>query len=279
MPRQLCPGSQVFEGRGRTQPANRPRILDLHPGPPLASMVRHAIAPPALDPAGRPDGLQPVADPRHDRNRRGPVSHRGRRGGTGPGTGGFSGLGGSKVSAGARPAACNALIAEYQSALTAAETCQVGASGQCQQIATGALSGCSCQTYVTDSSALSVIEEDWQAAGCAETTTACVSGCPAALNTTCVPTDGGSVGFCSYVPGTGGTSGNDGTGGMAVARAAPPGPVARRWMAASAAAARSPPNTRRCWSAPRAAPPAPPASAASRSRPLSRPAPRAARSS
>src|SRR5450755_3323327 len=60
-------------------------------------------------------------------------------GGTGPGTGGLGGSIG--------PASCNTLVAEYQSALTTAETCQVGASSQCQQIVTGApLGGCSCPT-------------------------------------------------------------------------------------------------------------------------------------
>jgi len=141
-----------------------------------------------------------------------PSATGGRAGGTSPGTGGISpgtgGLGGSIT-----PAACNVLVAEYQSALTAAETCQVGVSGQCQQIAAEALSGCPCSTYVTDSSALYTIEEAWQTAGCLTPTLGCASGCPVALNTTCVPTDGGSVGFCSYVPGTGGTSGNDGYGG------------------------------------------------------------------
>ncbi len=128
-------------------------------------------------------------------------------GGTSPGTGG---LGGSNISP-----VCNTLVAEYQSALTAADGCQVGASGQCQQIVSGNPSGCSCPTYVTDSSALSAIEDAWQAAGCVVPTAPCELLCPAALNTTCVPTDGGSSGFCSYVPGTGGSSGagGGGTGG------------------------------------------------------------------
>jgi len=125
-------------------------------------------------------------------------------GGTGAGTGG---------SGGSVSPACNALVAEYQSALTAAETCQVGASGQCQQLVSWALSGCSCPTYVTDSSALSTIENAWQAAGCQVAGPVCNLLCPAALNNTCVSADGGSTGFCSYVPGTGGTSGAGGTGG------------------------------------------------------------------
>jgi hypothetical protein len=141
----------------------------------------------------------------------------GARTGTGGGDGG--GDGGSGPATGGRggsigPSACNTLVAEYQSALTTAETCQVGVSGQCQQIVSGApLGGCSCPTYVTDTTVLSAIDEAWVAGGCAVPTTACVSGCPAALNTTCVSADGGSVGFCSYVAGTGGTSGTGATGG------------------------------------------------------------------
>ncbi len=129
---------------------------------------------------------------------------------TGGGSGGIStgtgGLGGSNVTA-----ACNTLVAEYQSALTEAETCQVGASGQCQQLITPALSNCSCPTYVTDSSALSAIQDAWVSVGCQVPTLPCDFFCPAALNTTCVSADGGSAGFCSWVPGTGGTTGAGGT--------------------------------------------------------------------
>ncbi len=127
----------------------------------------------------------------------------GATGGSGPGAGGSGG----KV-----VAACNALTAEYQSALTAAESCQVGASGQCQQLVSGNLSGCSCPIYVTDSSALTTIENAWQQVGCATPEPPCALFCPAALNRTCVSTDGGSAGFCSYVPGTGGSSGAGGDG-------------------------------------------------------------------
>jgi len=213
MSRQLCPGSQVFEARAKNQPADLPRIWTcilvrrLLRWCGVRSLLLFSIllaVPTACNQSLTPPNMTGTGGTE--------TGAGGGDGGSGPGTGGTTpgtgGLGGSNVSQ-----ICNALVAEYQSSLTAAETCQVGASGQCQQIAAAALSGCYCQTYVTDSSALSVIEENWQAAGCAEQTTVCVSGCPAALNTTCVPTDGGSVGFCSYVPGTGGTSGNDGTGG------------------------------------------------------------------
>ena len=138
----------------------------------------------------------------HDMTGTGGAATGGGAGGTGAG-----GSGGSNVSQ-----LCETLVAEYQSAISAAETCQVGASGQCQQLVTRSLTGCSCSTYVTDSSALSTIEDAWQAAGCVAPEPPCKIFCPAALNTTCVPTDGGSVGFCSYAPGTGGTSGSGGSG-------------------------------------------------------------------
>jgi hypothetical protein len=126
-------------------------------------------------------------------------------GGAHPGAGG---LGGSSVAP-----LCDTLIAEYQSAATAAEGCQVGASGQCQQVAGAYLSDCTCPIYFTDSAALTTIRQAWQAAGCGSPAPPCVTGCPAALNTTCVSIDGGSTGFCSYLPGTGGTSGAGGAMG------------------------------------------------------------------
>jgi hypothetical protein len=132
-------------------------------------------------------------------------------GGAGTGTGGAIGAGGSGGIINGD--VCKTLNAEYQSALSAAEGCQVGAANQCGQIAGGALSGCSCPTYVTDSSALTIVQQAWQAAGCQTTEPPCALLCPIALNSTCVSTDGGSVGFCSYVPGTGGTGGTGATGG------------------------------------------------------------------
>jgi hypothetical protein len=123
-------------------------------------------------------------------------------GGANPGTGGY---GGNVASV------CNTLTAEYQSALTAAGSCQVGASGQCQQIVGETLYYCSNPTYVTDSSALNMIQMIWQAAGCEPgPPPPCALGA-AALNNTCVSTDGGGAGFCSYVPGTGGTGGAGGS--------------------------------------------------------------------
>jgi hypothetical protein len=141
--------------------------------------------------------------------------------GTGGTTTGAGGAGGTRPGAGGSggsvSSACDTLVAEYQSAVTAAETCRVGASGQCQQLVTASLTGCSCPTYVTASAVLSTIEDAWVAAGCATPGPACDLLCPAALNTTCVSADGGSVGFCSYVPGTGGSPGAGGTSGTTAA--------------------------------------------------------------
>jgi hypothetical protein len=59
------------------------------------------------------------------------------KGGAATGSGGTFGAGGSggspnPGSGGANTAACDALSANYKSALVAAGSCQVGASGQCQ---------------------------------------------------------------------------------------------------------------------------------------------------
>ena len=141
-----------------------------------------------------------------------------RTGTGGSGTGGSGGTGGA--SGGSGPGAggsggsvvlCNTLAAEYQSALTAAASCQVGASSQCQQIVSTGV-GCGCPIYVTDTSALATIDNDWQAAGCATPAPPCTIPCLAAPNSVCVPTDGGSSGVCSYVPGTGGANGTGGDG-------------------------------------------------------------------
>ena len=131
-----------------------------------------------------------------------------------PGAGGYPGTGGSPGTGGTEsvPAVCNTLAAEYESALTAAESCEVGASGQCQQVVSRAPSGCSCPTYATDSSVLATIANAWQAAGCASGTEPPCTLCVIAPNSTCVSADGGSAGFCSYVPGTGGNSGTGGDG-------------------------------------------------------------------
>jgi hypothetical protein len=140
------------------------------------------------------------------------------KGGAATGSGGTFGAGGSggspnPGSGGANTTACDTLSANYKSALVAAGSCQVGASGQCQQIASSSLSACNCPTYVTNTGALTMLQSAWEAIGCQPVTPPCGILCPAPLNTTCVSVDGGSAGVCSYAPGTGGTSGNSGTGG------------------------------------------------------------------
>jgi hypothetical protein len=211
MPRQLRRGPQVFEARRRTDPAGDRENVEMHPGPPIASrygmrsllLLSMILAATAACSQSLTPNMTGTGGTR---------TGAGGEGGTGPGSGG---------SGGSVSSVCNTLVAEYQSAVAQAQTCQVGASGQCQQLVTGSLSSCSCPTYVTDSSTLSAIEDAWAAAGCMAPGPVCDLFCPAALNTTCVAVDGGSTGFCSYVPGTGGasgfggTSGNNGSGGRA----------------------------------------------------------------
>jgi hypothetical protein len=130
-----------------------------------------------------------------------------------PNPGGTGGLGGSVAPV------CADLGAKYEAALTAGETCQVGASGQCQQLVNARLDAvCACPVLVTDDSALTSITQAFLAADCERASPPCGAvDCPP-LNTTCVPVDGGSLGFCSYAPsvGTGGSSGAGGSGGSPV---------------------------------------------------------------
>jgi hypothetical protein len=140
--------------------------------------------------------------------------------GFGGGAGGFGGTGGTggtgggiQQSTGGTGGSCADLANKYQEALINAETCQVGAAGQCQQLASASLVGCSCPVYVTDTSQLATLATAFKAASCVSAAPACDLACPAALNSTCVSIDGGSLGFCEYVPGTGGTSGVGGSWG------------------------------------------------------------------
>jgi len=130
-----------------------------------------------------------------------------------PNPGGTGGLGGSVAPV------CADLGAKYEAALTAGETCQVGASGQCQQLVNDTLDTvCACPVLVTDNSALTSITQAFLAAGCERASPPCEAvDCPP-LNTTCVSVDGGSLGFCSYAPNvvTGGSSGAGGSGGSPV---------------------------------------------------------------
>jgi hypothetical protein len=95
---------------------------------------------------------------------------------------------------------CADLENQYGDALPAAKTCDVNASGQCQQLVSSSLSPClvNCMTYVNDPSTLNTIKASWEQAGCNS-----VVGiiCPAIAclqptNNMCVVGDSGS-GVCS----------------------------------------------------------------------------------
>jgi hypothetical protein len=137
-------------------------------------------------------------------------------GGTGTGagaTGGVSNLGTGGT--GGAAAACLDLANQYRQALTAAQACDVGAAGDCQQLVTGGLSICGAPpTYVTDSSKLSVLQQLWNQENCLDVLPRVP--CPLLLpvnpsSSVCVAADGGTRGSCSDV--YGGTGGSTGTGG------------------------------------------------------------------
>jgi hypothetical protein len=140
-------------------------------------------------------------------------------GGGAGGSGGFGGTGGTNQSTGGTGGdvwsqTCTDLVNKYWEALPTAETCQVGAPFQCQQLVSGSLSGCSCPVYVTDTSQLATIATAFETAKCVTPTPACDITCPSTMvNTTCVAVDGGSFGFCSWAPSNSGTGGSDGSGG------------------------------------------------------------------
>jgi hypothetical protein len=137
---------------------------------------------------------------------------------TGDGGGGRRGSG-SGGAAGSGVATCQALASEYKTALVAAQSCDVGAAGQCNQLMPSGLIGCgNCPTFVSDATKLNAILQLWQAASCNGVIPEppCVSGaCWEPVNGVCAP-DPTGVGVCGYGSGTGGSSGRGGTGGSAV---------------------------------------------------------------
>jgi hypothetical protein len=114
-------------------------------------------------------------------------------GGTG-GTGGTSGTGGTGGTGGA---SCSDLATHYAAGLQFAERCEVGASGQCQQLVSASLSPCGgCTTYVNDATALDAISAMWTQQGCGEVPVACPAIlCQQPAPATCVAGDGGG-GVC-----------------------------------------------------------------------------------
>jgi hypothetical protein len=118
----------------------------------------------------------------------------------GAGTGGLSGAGGAPGRLGPDASSlCELLVSQYSAALAAAQSCDVGSKGECQQAVAWSLSPCgSCPTFVRDASLLDEIQQSWTNAGCANADIPCaLIKCPAAMNDVCLPTDGG-YGVCSY---------------------------------------------------------------------------------
>ena len=86
-------------------------------------------------------------------------------GGHGAGGSGSGGQGGGK--------SCDALESDYNTALTAAKKCTLGATGQCQQLVNGSLSCPGCKQYVNDTTTLSAIQTEWDDQNCSAVPHAC----------------------------------------------------------------------------------------------------------
>ena len=123
-------------------------------------------------------------------------------GGGGSGGGGMAGhgsagTGGQRTDSGV---SCTDLQNEYAAAMSLAQSCDLNASGQCQQLASTSLSPCflNCMTYVNDASALNSIKQTWTAAGCDSLVgVACPAiACLQPTQGLCVATDGGG-GVCN----------------------------------------------------------------------------------
>ncbi len=84
---------------------------------------------------------------------------------TGGNSGNTSGTGGAGGSD--QQSACANLVSEYVAAVAAAQSCDVGQSGECQLLVPAALSSCgACPTYVNDDSKPKAIQQAWLDAGC-----------------------------------------------------------------------------------------------------------------
>jgi hypothetical protein len=131
----------------------------------------------------------------------------------GAGTGGVSGTGGISGRLGTDAGAlCELLASQYRTELAAAQSCDVGSKGECQQVVTWSLSPCGgCPTFVHDATMLNALQQSWVNAGCADVPAppCALIECPAAMNDVCLPADGGQ-GVCSYSPsGAGGSPADD----------------------------------------------------------------------
>jgi hypothetical protein len=118
-------------------------------------------------------------------------------GAAGHGGAGTGGVGGQRTDSGV---SCTDLQNEYTAAMSLAQTCEVDASGQCQQLASTSLSPCfvNCMTYVNDASDLDAIKQSWTAAGCDSLVgMACPAiACLQPTQGLCVASDGGGA-VCS----------------------------------------------------------------------------------
>jgi hypothetical protein len=118
------------------------------------------------------------------------------------GAGGQGGAGGGSAgNGGSGGASCTDLETAYAAALPAAESCAVGASGQCQQRVGQFLPPFACNTgcsdlYVNDASTLTLIISRWEQAGCPRPVCPNIA-CGPPASETCVSVDGGS-GVCSF---------------------------------------------------------------------------------
>jgi hypothetical protein len=124
-------------------------------------------------------------------------------GGGGSGGGGAAGQGGAGTggSGGQRTdggVSCTDLQNQYAASMSLARSCDLNASGQCQQLASSSLSPCflNCMTYVNDASDLDAIKQSWTAAGCDSLVgVACPAiACLQPTQGLCVASDGGGGG-------------------------------------------------------------------------------------
>jgi len=128
-----------------------------------------------------------------------------------PGTGGAGGIhggsGGGSDDGGGQPVdggvTCADLETRYAKALPAARSCDVNATGQCQQLVSSSLSPCfvNCTTYVNNALTLNAIKASWLQAGCNQTVVICpLIACIKPSAGVCAATDGGG-GTCDTVSG------------------------------------------------------------------------------
>ncbi len=122
----------------------------------------------------------------------------------GSGTGGMGGM------------SCADLATQYADALATAQSCDVNATQQCQQLVSSSLSPClrNCMTYVNDASTLNAIKTSWEQAGCNNVAVLCPAiACLQPNNNICVVGDAGRGTCSSNAAGAGGSGGRGGAAG------------------------------------------------------------------